>query len=59
MSQETVTTPERHATIRTSTKPSATDEMTVGTGVMNFDDVKHLLSDKPLRPRVKRQKECK
>ncbi len=56
MSENTTSVPGKHVTIRTTTKPSTTDELTSHSSVMKYEEVKHLLSGKPLRPPVRSEK---
>lgn len=56
MSENTISVPGKHVTITTTTKPSTTDELTSHSSVMNYEEVKHLLSDKPLCPPVRSDK---
>lgn len=57
MSEETISVPGKHLSIKTTTKTSTTDELTTHSSVMKFDEVKHLLSEKPLRPPVRSEKQ--
>lgn len=50
MSENTVSVPGRHVVVKIRNKPSDSAKLTSSTSVSDFESVKHLLSDKPLRP---------
>ncbi len=56
MSENAISVPGKHVTITTTTKPSTTDELTSHSSVIKDEEVKHLLSGKPLRPPVRSDK---
>jgi hypothetical protein len=55
MSENTNTAPGHAVVVKTTTPPPAGARMTSHTTVADFEKVKHLLSDKPLRPPVRPQ----
>jgi hypothetical protein len=55
MSENTNTAPGHAIVIKTATAPPEGTRLTSHTSVADFEKVKHLLSDKPLRPPVRPQ----
>ncbi len=50
MSENTVTAPGKATVMKVTTAPSAGNKTTVFTSVAEFNKIKSLLSNKPLRP---------